>query len=340
MRGAVPALLLLATATGTHGVQAACWKAPPAQTVEEAVIVAQNAANVAAQQRPAHATAMLALSDGRLKAAYGAGLLVGWGETGKRPDFAVVTAVGMSALFAPYAFLGREGDAVIADILACEAASPQEMAARAASYLDARVMTRIAERHAAGARLLVALPGSAARPETVWDIGAIAASRRADAARLIATILRAAVDLTTYVDPQTMPAKAGATATRNPELRRAGAGEAFLATLGPGGTPAPTYLIHNGVVFADEGEEYVAARSTHAGPARDDLWLRPAYDFFTSARQGHVPLLIASPRPYINIPPQQSAFDQGYMRALFRDAYRRGRMSREWRAMLVDSKAR
>ncbi len=38
----------------------------------------------------------------------------------------------------------------------------------------------------------------------------------------------------------------------------------------------------------------------------------------------------------MNIEPQQSAFDLTYMRALFLHAYRRGRMSREWRATLVD----
>ena len=70
-----------------------CWKAPQSRTVEEAVIAAQNQANVAARPRSTGPAAMLALSDGRLKSAYGAGLLVGWGETGARPEFAVVTAV-------------------------------------------------------------------------------------------------------------------------------------------------------------------------------------------------------------------------------------------------------
>jgi hypothetical protein len=40
----------------------------------------------------------------------------------------------------------------------------------------------------------------------------------------------------------------------------------------------------------------------------------------------------------MNIQPQQSAFDLTYMRALFLDAYRQGRMRREWRSTLVDNK--
>ena len=42
--------------------------------------------------------------------AYGAGVLVGLTESGKRPDFAVVTGVSIGAVMAPYAFLGPKYD--------------------------------------------------------------------------------------------------------------------------------------------------------------------------------------------------------------------------------------
>jgi hypothetical protein len=313
-----------------------CWRPPQARTVEEAVIVAQNEANVAAGRGMSGTPAMLALSDGRLKTAYSAGLIVGWGETGKRPAFSVVTAVGMSALLAPFAFIGRDGDGAIADIFACDAASLEEMAARAIAYLDGGAMAQIARRHEAGARLLVALPGSAARRETVWDIGAIAASGQADAGELIGTILRASVDLTTFVDPQTTPVKAGVTATRNPALRRIGAGEAFLSTPSLRTPEAPTYLIHNGVLFADEAQAYGSVYGDERSAVPADLWLLPAHDLFRAAHQRHRPVLIASPRAHMNIQTQQSAFDLPYMRALFLDAFRQGRMSREWRETVAD----
>lgn len=313
-----------------------CWRPPQARTVEEAVIVAQNEANVAARQGLAAAPGMLALSDGRLKTAYSAGLIVGWGETGKRPAFSVVTAVGMSALLAPFAFIGRDGDGAIADIFACDAAGLEEMAARAIAYLDGGAIAQIARRHEAGARLLVALPGSAARRETVWDLGAIAAGGRDDAAELIGTILRASVDLTTYVDPQTASVKAGVMATRNPALRQIGAGEAFLSTPSLRAPEAPTYLIHNGVLFADEAEAYAAAHGEERSAAPAELWLLPAHDLFVAAHQWRRPVLIASPRAHMNIQTQQSAFDLPYMRALFLEAFRQGRMSREWRETVVD----
>lgn len=354
MKGAALALLLACCATaGPYPAPARaaaddapltpgpCWQVPQAETLEEAAIVAQNEANVAAAPTPAGPAAMLALSDGRLKAAYGAGLLVGWGETGERPEFAVVTAVGMSALIAPFAFLGRGGDGAIADIFACDAASVQEMARRAAFYLNADALERIAHRHDAGARLLVALPGSAARQETVWDLGAIAASRRADAQRLIAAVLLASVDLTTFIDPQSMPVKAGFTTERNPAFRRAGAGEPFLSTPSLNAPRTTTYLIHNGVLFADEGEEYAAAaQALQSDSARTDMWLLPAHDLFAAAERWHTLALIASPRAYMNIETQQSAFDLPYMRALFGYAYRQGRMHREWRPTVIDARSR
>src|SRR5262249_2396474 len=52
----------------------------------------------------------LALSGGGADGAYGAGLLIGWSQSGNRPDFAVVTGASIGALIAPYAFLGSRLD--------------------------------------------------------------------------------------------------------------------------------------------------------------------------------------------------------------------------------------
>jgi hypothetical protein len=52
----------------------------------------------------------LSLSAGDADGAYGAGLLVGWTESGRRPQFSVVTGVSTGALIAPYAFLGERYD--------------------------------------------------------------------------------------------------------------------------------------------------------------------------------------------------------------------------------------
>ena len=56
---------------------------------------------------------ILAISGGGDNGAFGAGLLVGWGDAGTRPDFDLVTGVSAGALAAPFVYLGRSRDAEV-----------------------------------------------------------------------------------------------------------------------------------------------------------------------------------------------------------------------------------
>ena len=58
----------------------------------------------------------LSLSGGGDDGAYGAGLLIGWGERGDRPQFNLVTGISTGALIAPFAFMGKEYDPVLRDV--------------------------------------------------------------------------------------------------------------------------------------------------------------------------------------------------------------------------------
>ena len=49
---------------------------------------------------------ILEMSGGDAKGAFGAGLLIGWGESGTRPKFDVVTGISAGALLSTWAFLG------------------------------------------------------------------------------------------------------------------------------------------------------------------------------------------------------------------------------------------
>src|SRR5580693_5993716 len=53
---------------------------------------------------------ILALSGGGEHGAFGAGLLTGWSETGRRPSFSIVTGISTGALMSPFAFLGSAYD--------------------------------------------------------------------------------------------------------------------------------------------------------------------------------------------------------------------------------------
>ncbi len=60
---------------------------------------------------------ILEISGGGPKGAFGAGVLMGWGESGIRPKFDVVTGISAGALLSTWAFLGEpEDDAVIANL--------------------------------------------------------------------------------------------------------------------------------------------------------------------------------------------------------------------------------
>src|SRR5690606_2903862 len=53
---------------------------------------------------------VLAISGGAAGGAYGAGVLVGLSEAGRRPPLTIVTGVSTGALIAPLAFLGPDWD--------------------------------------------------------------------------------------------------------------------------------------------------------------------------------------------------------------------------------------
>jgi len=69
-------------------------------------------ANVIRQQERKHGRALniLSLSGGGQNGAFGAGLLRGWRESGKRPEFDIVGGVSTGALLATHALLGTPAD--------------------------------------------------------------------------------------------------------------------------------------------------------------------------------------------------------------------------------------
>lgn len=62
------------------------------------------------ERKHGHALNMLSISGGGQNGAFGAGFLVGWRESGRRPEFDVVGGVSTGALLATHAFLGTLAD--------------------------------------------------------------------------------------------------------------------------------------------------------------------------------------------------------------------------------------
>lgn len=162
----------------------------------------------------------LALSAGGESGAYGAGVLVGWSETGKRPQFDLVRGVSVGALIAPFAFVGSQVDhdlehlfdsgiaarlnsrrSILSGLLGESIASAAPLKALIADYVDRDLLDLVADRHRQGARLLVVTTNIDAERSVVWDMGAIAASGNPDAVRLFSDVLAASASIPAYFPP-------------------------------------------------------------------------------------------------------------------------------------------
>jgi hypothetical protein len=157
----------------------------------------------------------LAISGGGADGAYGGGVLAGWSETGKRPEFAVVTGSSIGALIAPFAFLGSRYDEQIRkNFTTTTAADIFEDRATADSLFDhwplrrqveqritPSMLVEIAAEHARGRRLFVATTNLDAGRPVIWNMGAIAARGDDAALKLFRDVLIASCGIPGFFSP-------------------------------------------------------------------------------------------------------------------------------------------
>ena len=152
----------------------------------------------------------LAISGGADNGAFGAGLLVGWGATGRRPEFTVVTGISAGALIAPFVFLGPGYDKQMAemftaydsediyrsDVLAglfggSALADTTPLANLIEKYTDERMFAAIARERAKGRLLLIGTTNLDAERPVYWDVGRLAQSRHPEAIATFRKVLLA-----------------------------------------------------------------------------------------------------------------------------------------------------
>ena len=156
----------------------------------------------------------LAISGGGPDGAFGAGVLVGWTETGGRPEFQIVTGVSTGALIAPFAFLGPSYDDVLKEVYTTistkdilrkqwigailfqgAAADSTPLLNKIREAVDDDAIQAIAAEHKKGRRLFIGTtPIDEMRP-MIWDIGAIAASGQPHVNDLIHRIMLASASI-------------------------------------------------------------------------------------------------------------------------------------------------
>ncbi len=152
---------------------------------------------------------ILALSGGGSYGAFGAGVLKGWTESGKRPEFDVVTGISTGALIATLAFLGSDYDDELEDLYT-NTTDDEIFSSKGlggvfgASLLDytplkkqiekmvtEHLLDQVGAEYLEGRRLYVGTTNLDAGELVVWDMGAIAASGHEHRVRIFQKILRA-----------------------------------------------------------------------------------------------------------------------------------------------------
>ena len=173
----------------------------------------------------------LAISGGAYDGAFGAGLLSGWSQTGRRPDFELVTGVSTGALIAPFVFIGPEYDAKIKELftttnsdnifmssawnvldgitggLALTDNAP--LAKKIEEAITPEIVEKVAAEHRKGKRLFIGTTNIEAQRGVIWDIGAIASSGNPDALKLIHQILLASASIPGVFSPEFIDVEAG-----------------------------------------------------------------------------------------------------------------------------------
>jgi hypothetical protein len=166
-----------------------------------------------------HVFKILAISGGGANGAFGVGLINGWGASGTRPVFTLVTGISTGALIAPFVFLGGEYDTELGrlftsvnsdDIFKQKSffgilssligssdalADSQPLADLLTEHLDEEMLGEIAKAHSEGRRLLIATTNLDARKLVVWNMGAIASSGHPKALELFRSVVLASASM-------------------------------------------------------------------------------------------------------------------------------------------------
>jgi hypothetical protein len=282
----------------------------------------------------------LAMSGGGADGAFAAGLLNGWTQSGKRPEFTVVTGVSIGALLAPYAFLGAKYDEELRDaITTITGADIFEDRPTHESFLDTWPLRRLLEKrvtpelvaavaaeHRKGRRLLVVTTNVDSGRRMIWDMGAIAQKGDDAAVKLFRDILLASSAIPGFFTPVLIDVEADGKKFQELHIDGSVTAPFFVApeaALEPGSKlklPATElYIVLNGRLANDF---YPPERTTVAILSRlISVVLRTGLRaesmlFAANAQRLGVPMQIAQVADSFNHP-SYGLFDEKYMNALY-----------------------
>lgn len=294
----------------------------------------------------------LAISGGAEDGAFGAGLLVGWGDAGTRPPFDLVTGVSSGALIAPFAFLGRERDNQLREIFTkygrkdvfaynvhglLEGSSLTDDAPLAKlieTYMDDAFIQEVARERIKGRILLIGTTNLDTQRPVLWDMGRIAMSNNRNAAVLFRKILLASATLPGVFPPVRIQVRVGG---RNYDELHVDGGVTRQVFIAPSvfslvshvqkaarSAPKPRlYVIRNGKIdpeWQSVGENVLSITQRSISTLIKNQGIGDLYRIYSVTKRDGIDFNLAS------VPPDfaetsDEPFDQKYMVALFDRGY-------------------
>lgn len=152
------------------------------------------------ERQRGHALNLLSLSGGGQNGAFGAGFLIGWRESGRRPQFDVVGGVSTGALLATHAFLGTPADDAVLEEMYTQVTSDDiytdrsifsllsadslkdtvPLRALIAKYITAETLERVAAAYDENRLLVVGTTNIDYAQTWVWNLTMIAKAGQLD----------------------------------------------------------------------------------------------------------------------------------------------------------------
>jgi hypothetical protein len=303
---------------------------------------------------------MLALSGGGDNGAFGAGLMVGWTASGRRPSFDLVTGVSAGALIAPFAFLGPDYDAPLREVFTEVApgdvlvfgnriravlfgealADTSPLYRLIERHVNEAMMAAIAREYGRGRLLLIGTTNLDLGRPVFWNIGAIAASGRPEALELMRRILLASASIPGAFPPVLFDVEAGGQRYQEMHVDGGAALQLFLyptvvdlrAQSGPRARERTAWVIRNGRLDTEWSTTNRSILSIAGRAASTLLHFSAVNDilrvYLTAQRDG-VRFRLAYIGPEFTATRDQP-FETAYMRALFAYGEAQGRSGARW----------
>ena len=306
---------------------------------------------------------LLSVSGGGENGAFGAGLLCGWSEHGRRPVFELVTGVSTGALIAPFAYLGPIYDsqlrAVYTELTPTHVLVKRSITAALfddamtdnsplfktiSGYLNEAMLADLAKSYNDGRLLLIGTSDLDAQQPVLWNIGAIAKSGHPRALDTIRRILLASAAIPGAFPPSMFDVTLEGVAYQEMHVDGGAFAQAFLYPTqltrqrrermagGQRVVPAAAYVIRNGRL---DPEWATTERRTLgiAGRAISTMIAASGLNdviriYNNTQRDGIKSNLAYIGSDFTEKLPEP--FDQGFMRALFDYGYQRGRRGYDW----------